>query len=33
MNFKVSPEDAVKKLRNDHELPFTIVMRYGGEAI
>lgn len=33
MNFKVSPEDALKKLLDDYELPFTVVMKHGTMTI
>jgi mannose-6-phosphate isomerase-like protein (cupin superfamily) len=33
MNFKVSPDDALKKLFDEHEFPFTVVMKHGSMTI
>ena len=33
MNFKVSPDDALKKLLDEKEFPFTVVMNHGTMSI
>jgi hypothetical protein len=33
MDFKVSPEEALKKLLTENEFPFTVVMKHGNMTI